>query len=176
MLAEGSAVGTVRRRHRFARAALGHAVRWEAVAVNPAAEARVEGDAAVRAGEDLPPMVDVWAAIARIGHERLRVTATLAAATGARRGELAYLRWRDVDMATGVMRFHGSMAVVKGGLVRKATKKKRPKVVTLDPVAVADLRRAACCVQGRSVGAGRRARRRLPGRPGPERPSGPVAP
>jgi len=141
MLAEGAAVGTVRRRHGFLRAALQHAVRWEVIASNPAAAARVEGDPVQRAGEDLPPMVDVWSALARIDHERMRIVAVLAAATGARRGEIAYLRWRDIDLTTGVVRFHGNLVVVKGGLVRRPTKTKKPKVLTIDAVTLDEVKR-----------------------------------
>jgi integrase len=59
--------------------------------------------------------------------------------TGARRGEIAALRWRDVDLAAGRYSVRRSAAIVEGKIVYKAPKSARsrhteglpPSIVTL---------------------------------------------
>jgi integrase len=50
------------------------------------------------------------------------VAIMLAADTGARRGELAALRWTDLDLATGVVTISRSLSVVKRARIEKGTK------------------------------------------------------
>lgn len=55
----------------------------------------------------------------------------LAAATGARRGELLALRWPDVDFQTSVLSIKRSIVVVKGKIIEKSTKTKQSRNVKL---------------------------------------------
>ena len=64
----------------------------------------------------------------------------LAAYTGARRGELLYLRWRAVDLEAAEVTFGGSTAVVRGRRVEGTTKGGRSRVVSIDAETVAVLR------------------------------------
>jgi len=126
---------TVRRVHVVVRAALEQAVRWGWIARNPAEHAE-PGELVER--EVRPPdgteVVRLLAAAEQVD-ERLAVFLALAVSTGARRGALCALRWSDVDLAAGVVRF--SRVVVHGpdGLVeRPSTKGKRTApAVALDP-------------------------------------------
>jgi len=138
MRTAGVSAGTVRRRHGVLHAALAYAVRWEIIAANPATGAEV-GESDVRGRKDLPDMAAVSNAVQRLKHPRLRIAAVLALATGARRGELVGLRWRDVDV--DAVTFSGSVAVGPDGLARRGLKAGHAKVVAIDPVTVADLRR-----------------------------------
>jgi integrase len=46
----------------------------------------------------------------------------LAAVTGARRGQMVALRWRDIDLDTATVTFTTALARVKGGTAEKGTK------------------------------------------------------
>jgi integrase len=73
------------------------------------------------------------------GH-RLFAFYHLAAYTGARRGELLNLRWRDVDLAAHEVRITGSAAVVGGARIEGTTKTGRSRTVSIDTGTVHVLR------------------------------------
>jgi integrase len=56
----------------------------------------------------------------------------LAAYTGARRGELLNLRWRDVDLDLAEVRITGSAAVIGGQRIEGTTKSGRSRTVSID--------------------------------------------
>ncbi len=64
----------------------------------------------------------------------------LAAYTGARRGELLDLRWRDVNLDLGEVRITGSAAVISGQRIEGTTKSGRSRTVSIDPGTVQELR------------------------------------
>ena len=64
----------------------------------------------------------------------------LAAYTGARRGELLYLRWSAVDLDATEVTFGGSTAIVRGERVEGTTKGGRSRTISLDRDTVAILR------------------------------------
>jgi integrase len=55
-------------------------------------------------------------------HHRLFAFFHLAAYTGARRGELLNLRWRDIDLVCGEIRITGSVAVIGGTRIEGTTR------------------------------------------------------
>jgi integrase len=65
------------------------------------------------------------------GH-RLFAFYHLAAYTGARRGELLNLRWRDIDLASAEINISGSTAVIGGARVEGTTKSGRSRKVSID--------------------------------------------
>ena len=71
---------------------------------------------------------------------RLSAFYRLAAYTGARRGELLNLRWRDVDLDHGEVRITGSAAVIAGQRIEGSTKSGRSRTVSIDPGTVQELR------------------------------------
>jgi integrase len=73
------------------------------------------------------------------GH-RLFAFYRLAAYTGARRGELLYLRWNDVDLDGAEIRITGSAAMIERERVEGATKSGRSRAVSIDADTVAILR------------------------------------
>jgi integrase len=73
------------------------------------------------------------------GH-RLFAFYHLAAYTGARRGELLNLRWRDVDLAACEVHITGSAAVVGGARIEGTTKTGRSRTVSIDTGTVQVLR------------------------------------
>jgi integrase len=56
----------------------------------------------------------------------------LAAYTGARRGELVNLRWRDIDLAACEVHITGSAAIVGGTRIEGTTKTGRSRTVSID--------------------------------------------
>jgi integrase len=64
----------------------------------------------------------------------------LAAYTGARRGELLNLRWRNIDLDLGEVRITGSAAVIAGQRIEGTTKSGRSQIVSIDAETVQVLR------------------------------------
>ncbi len=87
--------------HRILHRALADAARWNLIAVNPAT--------GVRAPRGEPKEMTVWTAdeakrfLDAMADERLVALWTIVLHTGLRRGELAGLRWSDVDLKAGTL-------------------------------------------------------------------------
>ena len=64
----------------------------------------------------------------------------LAVYTGARRGELLNLRWRNIDLDRGEVRITGSAAVIGGQRIEGTTKSGRSRAVSIDTDTVQVLR------------------------------------
>jgi len=64
----------------------------------------------------------------------------VSAYTGARRGELLNLRWKDIDLDSKKITITGSTAVIGGERVNGTTKSGRSRVVSIDDETVAVLR------------------------------------
>ena len=76
-----------------------------------------------------------------VSAEPLHAAFVLAATTGMRRGEVAAVRWRDVDLEGGLLRVEESVTPVRGELVFSAPKtKKGVRRVSLDRATLAVLR------------------------------------
>ena len=85
-----------------------------------------------------PTQLGAFLGIAQ-GH-RLFAFYHLAAYTGARRGELLNLRWRDIDLDAPEVRITGSAAVIAGQRIEGTTKNGRSRTVSIDAGAVQVLR------------------------------------
>jgi integrase len=89
----GVGEAAIRNRHSVLRAALQQAVRWEWIAVNPASNAPIKRPERIQrqamTGADVRAVIEAAAGINEWCHLAMR----LAAETGARRAELAALRW-----------------------------------------------------------------------------------
>ena len=131
---------TISHVHRTLREALADAVNVEQLlAVNPAERSKRPR------GHRTEP-TRVWTAeqlhtflVAARSH-RLYAFYRLAAYTGARRGELLYLRWHAVDLDAAEVTFGGSTAVVRGQRVEGTTKGGRSRVISIDQDTVTILR------------------------------------
>jgi integrase len=131
---------TVAHIHRTLRKALADAVEIEQLlAVNPAERSKRPRHHGTEPGRVwTTEQLDHFLAVART--HRLFAFYRLAAYTGARRGELLYLRWQAVDLDAAEITFGGSTAVVRGHRVEGTTKGGRSRVVSLDSETVAMLR------------------------------------
>ena len=123
---------TISHIHRTLRKALADAVDVEQLlAANPAARSK-------RPRSSIAEPIQVWAAeqlgsfLAAARSHRLFAFYRLAAYTGARRGELLYLRWEAVDLDAAEVTFGGSTAVIRGQRVEGTTKGGRSRTISLD--------------------------------------------
>src|SRR5437763_1664798 len=109
------------------------------LAANPAARSKRPRSAAAEP-------IQVWTAhqlgtfLAAAQVHRLFAFYRLGAYTGARRGELLYLRWSAVDLEAAEVTFGGSTAVVRGQRVEGTTKGGRSRTISLDRDTVSILR------------------------------------
>jgi integrase len=146
---------TVRQVHAIIRRALQQGIRWGWITTNPAALA---SPPKVRASQLEPPgPVDVVKLIetAATDDPDFGCFLHLAATTGARRGELCGLRWRDVDLDGGTMTI--SRNVVEGAgsaIVEKDTKTHASRRIALDPETVKVLKAQRKRLTSRARGCG----------------------
>jgi integrase len=125
LLARGLSGGTVLNLHLVLTQALGQAVRWGLIPVNPAASAQPP-----RPRRPELALMDP-AAVERI-LEATRSTAmelpvAMAIATGMRRGEILALRWKDLDPDLTVAHVRRSLQTTGGVLVFEEPKTRRSR-------------------------------------------------
>lgn len=136
----GIGEAAVRNRHVVLRAALAQAVRWSWLSTNPASAVRLkQRKRAPRETMSVEEVQAVLVAAAKVD-PGAGLAIRLAAVTGARRSELAALRWNDLEGAR--LRIDSSVAVLRRGgedpqLVDDVTKTSNRRLVTLDDVTVA---------------------------------------
>jgi integrase len=131
---------TVRQIHAILRAALGRAVKWGWISINPAAQATPP---AAPAPNPRPPTPEQ---AARMLAEAWKdpdwgLLLWIAMLTGARRGELCALRWNNVDLDAGLLEIRASLAQDNSTVWEKSTKTHQQRRITLDQQTV-DLLRA----------------------------------
>lgn len=127
---------TVRNIHAILRRALGQAQKWEWIVANPATLATAPK--ATKPDIRPPSREDVAGFLAGLmtTDAPLGTLCWLAAVTGARRGELAGLRWTDIDAATGGLLIERSVAQIGGTTVVKDTKTHQARRIALDGATV----------------------------------------
>jgi integrase len=127
--------------HRVLSAAVGRAVELQLIARNPARTLRKRlpkierHEMATLTAEQSAQLLDA------IRSTPLYWPVMIALATGARRGEILALRWRNVDLDRGTARIIESLERTTAGLRFKPPKSGRARVVTLPAFAIEELRR-----------------------------------
>lgn len=136
----GLAPRTVGHVHRLLHRAFGHALRWGLVAVNPIAAA--EAPRVERTELEILSQDQVKEVLQKLRGQTVYRLAAMAIGTGARRGELLALRWKDVDLDGARVRVEQSLEQTKkGGLRFKAPKTKHgSRVISLPASLVTELR------------------------------------
>jgi integrase len=137
----------IRSRHAVLRAAVEQAVRWGWVSTNVAASARLRHarrqPREAMSADDVRRVIEAAQSIDPAAGLALR----LAAIVGARRAEVAALRWDDFDADSGRLRIDSTVAVVRdpdGGapeLIDAPTKTGDARVVRLDEATITALER-----------------------------------
>jgi integrase len=149
---------TILKTHLVARAALDRAVRWGWLTRNPSSLAEPP---TVHRPIVTPPRPDQLALLLDEAENQdplFAVALRVAAATGARRGELCALRWSDLDLDAGLVTIERAIIVVDGGVQERPTKTHNRRTVALDDGTIARLGRhheaaraaAAACGTGLS--------------------------
>jgi integrase len=135
------APNSVLRIHAVLHRALGQAVKWGWLTVNPAAAASPprprQHKIVLPKVADIVRLMDAAEAV----NPGLPVFFRLAAATGARRGELCALRWRNVDPKRRQLTIGHGLVEAKGQVIEKGTKTHAERRITLDAGTVASLNR-----------------------------------
>jgi integrase len=146
LTAKGNKATTVRRVHALIGAALHQAERWSLVEHNVALRATPPPVHPAQVRAPTPHQVQAIVRKAEEVEPALAALILLAAATGARRGELCALRWSDVDWQDGTLTIARSVYETQGGgWAEKATKTHQERRIGLDDFALTllDRHRAA---------------------------------
>jgi len=129
---------TVHHMHRILRQALQQAVHWQILTRNPADAVkppRVEQ--ATMQTYDLAQTVEL---IDSFRGTRMLMPVLLAVLCGLRRGEIAALRWRNVDLTAGSLAIVESAEQTQLGIRYKQPKSGRPRTVALSGTMIEELR------------------------------------
>jgi integrase len=144
-LSDGRRVGvgglsptTVTYMHRLIKQALAQAVRWEMLAKNPAAA--VDPPKLERSAMVTYDMAQTAELLELARGTRLFVPVVLAVLCGLRRGEIAALRWRDVDPLTGQAAIRQSAEQTAQGVRYKEPKSGRARTIALSSIVTEELR------------------------------------
>jgi integrase len=136
----GLASATVRQYHAILSAALHQAVKWGWIDRNPADRATPPSPRGQTINPPTPEQVNRLVAAAEAKDPVLATAIALAALTGARRGELAALRWSDIDLTTGYITIARSITVVNGKTDEGGTKTHQIRRLALDELGAQILR------------------------------------
>ena len=135
----GLSVPTRRLAHAVLRRSLHDAVRWGRLARNPAD--MVDRPAATRSRVQAWTGTELRAFLEHVAADRLFALWRLAATTGMRRGELAGLTWRCLDLDASRLSVEQQLLPTRGGVSFGPPKSARSRrTVALDPVTVDALR------------------------------------
>jgi integrase len=139
LLRDGLAPRTVGHVHRLLHRALGHAATW---GVTPQNVASLVSPPRVASTEiEIIREDEIKAVLQKLRGRSMYMIATLALATGLRRGELLALRWQDLNLDGGKLRVERSLEQTKAGLRFKSPKTKHGRrTITIPPSIVAELR------------------------------------
>jgi integrase len=134
----GLSTRTVLHIHRVLKQALAQAVQWEMIARNPCSGVKPP---------KVPPkpmhtydLAQTMELIGAMRGTRLFVPVVLAVLCGLRRGEIAALRWRNVDLPAGQVAVVQSAEQTKAGVRYKEPKSGRARTVALSATVVEELR------------------------------------
>src|SRR5689334_19569412 len=130
---------SIRQTHNLLNGAFTRAVRWRWVGSNPVRQAEPP---ALPKADPQPPTPAQAAAIATTAwaDPDWGMLVWLAMTTGARRGELCALRWRDVDFTAAVLRIGSSIGQLGARVWEKDTKTHQRRRIVLDAQTLALLR------------------------------------
>ena len=129
----GLAPATVRQAHAIIRRAFRQAVLWGWIATNPAVNATPPRQ--VRSELSPPNVTQVGELLKKAGEvdPELGRFLHIAASTGARRGEMCAIRWRNVDTKLRTLTIERSITDLPGGPAEKDTKTHANRRLALDP-------------------------------------------
>ena len=137
--AGGLSPATVVYMHRLIKQALGHAVRWQLLARNPAAA--VDPPKVERAAMTTYDMAQTAELLGSIAGSRIAIPVMLGVLCGLRRGEIAALRWKHVDLRKSQLSIVQSAEQTKAGVRYKEPKSGKARTVALSATVAEELKR-----------------------------------
>jgi integrase len=129
---------TVRQMHAIVKSALAQAVKWEHLVRNPAAAVR--GPKVGRAAMQTYDLAQTAELIEAARGRRIFIPTLLAVLCGLRRGEIAALRWRHVDLSAAQLAVVQSAEQTADGVRYKEPKSGRGRTIALSATLLAELR------------------------------------
>jgi integrase len=139
--ASGLSPKTVKHIRDCLRAAMNVAVNdWDLIARNPAAKAKPPAPA--KTDLRVFNLMQAREFLGLVASHRLEALFCVALCLGPRQGEVLGLQWPDVDLDDGMLKIHGALKRVEGGLVKGKTKREGSKrTVALPTVTIAAMQR-----------------------------------
>jgi integrase len=135
----GLAARTVGHVHRLLHRVFGHAVKWSLIGANPISAA--EPPRVQRTEIEILAPDQIKAVLDALRDRPLYPVAVIGLATGMRRGEIAALRWADIDFDAGRVRVERSLEQTNAGLSFKPPKTKAGRrTISIPASIVAELR------------------------------------
>jgi integrase len=134
----GLAPSTVRYMHVILKAAIAQAVRWQMLAHNPVDA--VDAPKIVRSTMLTYDLAQTAELIDTTRGTRMRITVILAVLCGLRRGEIAALRWRDINLEKAQLAVNESAEQTQAGVRYKKPKSGKSRTVALSARVVNELR------------------------------------
>jgi integrase len=129
---EGLGASSIRQLHAVLSGALRQAVKWRWLATSPARDATLPRATRAPVAPPTPEQARTLLALADDHSLEIGMFVRLAAALGARRGEVCGLRWTDIDEAAGTVRIKRAVVDVAGRVHVKDTKSHAERTVTID--------------------------------------------
>jgi integrase len=129
---------TVHHMHVILKGALAQAVKWEMLVRNPAAA--VDPPKVVRTTMQTYDLGQTAELIEAVRRKRMFIPTLLAVLCGLRRGEIAALRWCNVDLVIGQLAVVQSAEQTKLGVRYKEPKSGRARTVALSATVMAELK------------------------------------
>jgi integrase len=134
----GLSASTVRYMHVILKASMGQAVRWQMIARNPVDA--VDPPKVERGSMRTYDLAQTAELIEATRGTRMAITVILAVLCGLRRGEIAALRWRNINLAAAQLAVAESAEQTRAGVRYKQPKGGRARTVALSPRVVNELR------------------------------------
>lgn len=132
---------TRRHMHRILRSALARAVEQQIIVRNPADAFRKRMPKVERREMTALTTEQAQRLLDAIKHTRVYWPVLIALATGARRGEILAIRWKNMGDNSGVARIVESLEQTKAGLRFKPPKSGKARAISLPSFAIEELRR-----------------------------------
>ncbi|WFU28343.1 tyrosine-type recombinase/integrase [Bradyrhizobium sp. CB1717] len=129
---------TVHHMHRVLKQALGQAVKWQSLQRNPADA--VDPPKVEKSAMETYDMAQTAALIEAMRPTRMHVPTLLAVLCGMRRGEIAALRWKSIDLSAGQLAVVESAEQLNSTVRLKPPKSGRARTVALSASLVEELR------------------------------------
>jgi integrase len=129
---EGLGASSIRQLHAVLSGALRQAVKWRWLATSPARDATLPRATRAAITPPTPEQARTLLALADEHSLEIGMFIRLAAALGARRGEVCGLRWTDLDETAGTITIKRAVVDVAGKVHVKDTKTHAERTVTVD--------------------------------------------